>query len=109
MAGKHLRGDGGLEETMGALKANGRHDDAVELAPETFVELDQGRDRCRPRGGESSTGLFTIASNLAKKRVVLHPIYKALLGGDVWRWKFRRKIARGELISGFALIAVYHA
>lgn len=47
-------------------RMTGRHDAAVDLAQETFVKLYQARDRYRPRGGEFSTWLFTIASNLAK-------------------------------------------
>lgn len=47
-------------------RMTGRHDVAVDLAQETFVKLYQARDRYRPRGGEFSTWLFTIASNLAK-------------------------------------------
>lgn len=47
-------------------RMTGRHEAAVDLAQETFVKLYQARDRYRPRGGEFSTWLFTIASNLAK-------------------------------------------
>lgn len=47
-------------------RMTGRHDAAVDLAQETFVKLYQARERYRPRGGEFSTWLFTIASNLAK-------------------------------------------
>lgn len=47
-------------------RMTGRHDAAVDLAQETFVKLYQARGRYRPRGGEFSTWLFTIASNLAK-------------------------------------------
>ncbi len=47
-------------------RMTGRHDTAVDLAQETFVKLYQARDRYRPRGGEFSTWLFSIASNLAK-------------------------------------------
>ncbi|NQW99196.1 sigma-70 family RNA polymerase sigma factor, partial [bacterium] len=47
-------------------RMTGRHETAVDLAQETFVKLYQARDRYRPRGGEFSTWLFAIASNLAK-------------------------------------------
>lgn len=47
-------------------RMTGRHDTAVDLAQETFVKLYQARERYRPSGGEFSTWLFTIASNLAK-------------------------------------------
>ncbi len=47
-------------------RMTGRHDAAVDLAQETFVKLYQARSRYRPRGGEFSTWLFAIASNLAK-------------------------------------------
>jgi RNA polymerase sigma-70 factor (ECF subfamily) len=47
-------------------RMTGRHDAAVDLAQETFVKLYQARARYRPRGGEFSTWLFAIASNLAK-------------------------------------------
>ena len=47
-------------------RMTGRHEAAVDLAQETFVKLYQARARYRPRGGEFSTWLFTIASNLAK-------------------------------------------
>lgn len=47
-------------------RMTGRHDIAVDLAQETFVKLYQARARYRPHGGEFSTWLFTIASNLAK-------------------------------------------
>lgn len=49
-------------------RMTGRHDAAVDLAQETFVKLYQARGRYRPRGGEFSTWLFTIASNLAKNQ-----------------------------------------
>lgn len=49
-------------------RMTGRHDTAVDLAQETFVRLYQARARYRPRGGEFSTWLFAIASNLAKNR-----------------------------------------
>jgi RNA polymerase sigma-70 factor (ECF subfamily) len=49
-------------------RMTGRHDTAVDLAQETFVKLYQARARYRPRGGEFSTWLFAIASNLAKNR-----------------------------------------
>lgn len=47
-------------------RMTGRHAAAVDLAQETFVKLYQARSRYRPRGGEFSTWLFAIASNLAK-------------------------------------------
>jgi len=47
-------------------RMTGRHDIAADLAQETFVKVYQARKRYRPRGGEFSTWLFTIASNLAK-------------------------------------------
>lgn len=47
-------------------RMTGRHDAALDLAQETFVKLYQARSRYRPRGGEFSTWLFAIASNLAK-------------------------------------------
>jgi RNA polymerase sigma-70 factor (ECF subfamily) len=47
-------------------RMTGRHDAAVDLAQETFVKLYQARARYQPRGGEFSTWLFAIASNLAK-------------------------------------------
>jgi RNA polymerase sigma-70 factor (ECF subfamily) len=47
-------------------RMTGRRDTAVDLAQETFVKLYQARSRYRPRGGEFSAWLFTIASNLAK-------------------------------------------
>jgi RNA polymerase sigma-70 factor (ECF subfamily) len=47
-------------------RMTGRHDVAVDLAQETFVKVYHARARYRHRGGEFSTWLFTIASNLAK-------------------------------------------
>ena len=47
-------------------RMTGRHEAAIDLAQETFVKLYQARERYRPSGGEFSTWLFTIASNLAK-------------------------------------------
>jgi RNA polymerase sigma-70 factor, ECF subfamily len=47
-------------------RMTGRHDVAVDLAQETFVKLYQARGRYRSGGGEFSTWLFSIASNLAK-------------------------------------------
>jgi RNA polymerase sigma-70 factor (ECF subfamily) len=46
-------------------KMTGQRDAALDLAQETFVKLYQARERYRP-GGNFSTYLFTIASNLAR-------------------------------------------
>jgi len=46
-------------------KMTGDRDGALDLAQETFVKLYQARGRYRP-GGNFSTYLFTIASNLAR-------------------------------------------
>lgn len=46
-------------------KMTGQRDAALDLAQETFVKLYQARERYRP-GGNFSTYLFTIATNLTR-------------------------------------------
>jgi RNA polymerase sigma-70 factor (ECF subfamily) len=48
-------------------KMTGNRDTAVDLAQETFVKLYHARERYRP-GGNFSTYLFAIASNLARNQ-----------------------------------------
>ncbi|RYD69197.1 MAG: sigma-70 family RNA polymerase sigma factor [Verrucomicrobiaceae bacterium] len=65
----------------------GHHEDAVDLAQETFVRIYESRSRYEPRG-RFSTWLFTIASNLCHNHArwrARHPtvsIYAPANGSD---------------------------
>ena len=47
------------------LRYTGNHEDALDLAQETFVRVFESRDRYEPRS-KFSTWLFTIAANLCR-------------------------------------------